>query len=890
MAQVQDPAAYFEQWIASARSGDRLLVVLDPERYLDLDDELHVGRRTWRVYHYAENDLAFRAAYASRPDDPNFRHIVWVTSSPFRRARPEKLDLSFIPDVLRRADRILDLSLAGLLRALLPGEVFPEAGLRAYGEILSHSLETLLAGHRELRLRIGPKRPLDIHHVRALALHCLLPHVPVGDLLFVQTNPRDLLSHYLSLIWSGQVEDQALSLLQEHAAQSPLISVEELQPWFKAPPDELALLVYVYRALQSYRVPNPLNQLRGLGVLTLDPTPFESYLGTALALFQEIPLRARLLQRAEASLDPERLADLVALLPLPDLPALSQALRRETSPALVYGLAERLLSVALCEDILEEARSDQLPLNVPLAEVKTAYTGRAQAIVATIREIAFVLDRLRRPFTPAPELATLTDWYVGSGIYRLELAHALAKEHIEQLASVALRQSLQAYLDELQRRIWDYLDRVDTNLTDLISRDYDAFLGHPRLSIRVLRDTILDSGVQPTQEHCAWILIFDGMRWDSWAEVVLPALTQHFEIADEGRAYLSLLPSFTGVARTGLLAGAAPHAWRAVNGRHTSNEAVLAARLFDLDLAERDRWLRVEVASGSATAQRRLGGDIDRRPINILIYNISDDWVHNFQGNLGALNTVIAQQMQTVVNDLLRHVREGDLVVVTSDHGFVELDPDAGIRVTDRELKAQGIEGAASEHVFYRFLVNLEHRSGLRVPSLGSDFYTVARGRAWFQREGGHFSRYSHGGVSMSEMLVPGVTMRRIVEPFVKLEIAGLPRRLEVLEKVLQTVAVTLRNVGNRATEYTLSFAANTDPEGQTFRGALGPREAHDLSYTFAPLYSPRITDTLVVQVVYRDVDGTEKRLPVPPASITTQPRKDVVEIDFGGLDQLDEL
>ena len=286
-SQVQEPSAYFEQWIAQARSGDRLLLVLDPERYLDLGDQLEASGKTWRVYHYEENDLAFRAAYAGGPSDPNLRHVIWVTPSPFRRTPSSQFDLSFIPDVLRRADRVLDLSLAGLLKAFCPREVFPSAGLRAYGSILSGHLETLLQGYDDLRLRIGARRSLDIHHVRALAIHCLQPDVPIRDLLFDRADVRDVLRQYLQLAWSEQFEGRVLALLQEHAAESPPVSVETLRPWFQSPPDELALLVYLYRALRSYHVPNPLNQLRGLGLLTIDLAPLEPHLDTALALWED---------------------------------------------------------------------------------------------------------------------------------------------------------------------------------------------------------------------------------------------------------------------------------------------------------------------------------------------------------------------------------------------------------------------------------------------------------------------------------------------------------------------------------------------------------------------------------------------------------------------------
>jgi hypothetical protein len=887
---VHEPQDHFSKWVAEARSTDRLLVVLDPERYLDLESKLRGEGRTWRVYHYAENDLAFRAAYNSGPVDPNLRHIVWITPSPFRRARPDELDLSFMADVLRRADRILDLSLTGLLKALLPGEVFPDTGLEAYGSVLSKNLPALLAGHQELRLRIDRRRPLDIHHVRALALHCLQPDIPIPEFLFAETNTSDILRHYLKLVWSGRVANQTLALLQEHAAKSPVIPVEGLRPWFQAPPDQLALLVYTYRALGSYGVPNPLNQLRGLGLLTVDPTPLEPHLDSALAVWEDEELRAEILRRGEAALSPEGLTDLVQLFPLPDISTVAYALRRETAPALAYGLAERFLSLALREDAVDEIRIDELPSSGRLVTVETHYTDRAQAAMAIIREIAFILDHLRYPFEPAPDLAKLADWYIGSRVYRLELARALAEQHVKQVISPDLRRRLQTYLDQLLGRIWDYLDKVDDNLMHLVAEDYESFLHHPRLSTHVLRDTILESGFRPTLEHCVWILIFDGMRWDSWKDVVLPALMKHLEVVDEGKAYLSLLPSTTSVARTGLLAGSAPPGWRAANGRHTSNERILAARLLDLDPAERDRWLRIEVASETDTVQRRLGGDFDRKPINIMIYGISDDWIHNFKGNLAAVNAIIAQQMQTVVDDLQRHVREGDLVVVTSDHGFVELDPDKSILVNDRDLRDQGIEGPAKEHVFYRSLVNLEHPDGLRVPFHGDDFYTVAQGRTWFQREGGRFSRYSHGGISMSEMVVPGLVMERIVEPFVKLSLSPLPRRLTVLEKEPQTVSVTLHNSGNRATEYEVAFATNTEPEKQAFRGTLGPREAMELSYTFTPAYSPRPTDRLTLQVIYSDADGHRKAMPTRSIGVTTEPRRDVVEIDFGGLDQLDEL
>lgn len=881
---VKEPRDYLEAVMGKTRKGDRLVVILDPERYLDLEDELALGGRAWQVFHYAGNDLAFRAIYGHGPTDPNLRHVVWVTPAPYRREPAATLNLSFIPDVLRRADRIVDLSLEGLLRALIPGEVFPRAALQEHRAILCGHLDTLVSGHAELRVRLGEKQALDTHHVRALALHCQQPDILIPELLFIETSARELLIHYLRLVWSGRGPERALPLLQEHAAQSPPLSYADLQPWFQSPPEELALLVYLYRVLRGYRVANPLNQLRGLGLLAMDPAPLAAYLDTAAALWDDPALHSGLLQRAESRLDGARIGDLVELLPLTDMETVAQALRRETAPALVYGLGERYLTLALRTGALADTTREIETFSTP-AGARTAFSAPAQALLATIRDVASVRRIVERPLSAASGLAPLVDWYVTSGAWLLELACARAEEGAQKL-SADIRGSILSYLEQLRRQVWNYLDQADSRLADEVAESYPAFLGHPRCSIRVLHDTVLHADWRPSPEQALWVLVFDGMRWDTWQEVVRPALTEYLEVIDEGKAYLCLLPSFTAIARTGLLAGGAPATWLGANGRPTTNEVLLASHLFDLEPAERDRRLRFEVAREGSAGQQRLGGDFDRRAINILVYNISDDWIHQFQGSLAAANDVIAAQVQRVAEELRCSVREGDRVVVTSDHGFIELDPAAGIPIG---IDAPAMPAPAEQSTFYRYLENVAHLAGLQVPVRGDDFYTVARGRSWFQRAGGRGTRYAHGGISLGEMVVPGVVLQRIVKPVVQLELTGLPRQIAAREKDPQTIQMTVRNAGNREASYSLLVAADTEREGQTFRGVLRPRESQEWAYTFTPRYSPRKTQSVTVQGTYRDVDGQEKRLPARVVVVETAPRQDVVEIGFAGLDQLDD-
>ena len=806
---IRDTQEYLLSQLAKAHEGERLIVVLDPERRLKLNDDLRSSKRRWRVYQYAENDLDFRASYGDGPDDPNQPHILWVTPSPFRRGQADRLDLSYLADILRRADRIYDVSLAGILRVLVPGEIFPEGGLKTYGEVLSSHLDTLVAGHGELRRQIGTRPPLDLHHVRALAIHCIQPDLAVTECLFDQANVLEGLRQYLGLAWSVKIGDTTLPLLREQLLAGSPVPADSLRPWIQAAPDDIALAVYLYRALKSYGVPNPLNQLRGLSLLTVDPMALQPTLDTALKMWDDASLRPRLIARAEAVLAPERLPDLVALLPLSGTTALIEAMKREQAPGILYGLAERLLSQLTAQDVPMSPAETLASPTIDLPE--SQYTGRVRAALTILREIAFVKDVLGRRSSPAPDLATLVDGYVGSGAYRLEMACAIALEQTKLIVSPSVRQSLTNTLEALRLQVYAHLNTLDASLVALIEPDPAAFWNHPRLSTNVIPDMALKAGLRPTAENSLWILVFDGMRWDSWREVIRPCLLEHFEIINEEKAYLSPLPSITSIARTGLLAGCPPAGWRGPDGRFTTNEEALVARLFNVSASDAEERIRFETKSEFGALHVQMPYDLNRRPINVLIYKISDGWIHDFQGDLVALNKRIIQEVREVVSDLQAVIQDGDAIVLASDHGFAELDASAKIKVTD-----------AGDQVIYRYLVDLDNAAGLRVPGLQEHFYTVAKGRAWFLRERGRYTRYSHGGVTLAEMAVPGLVLRRITEPSVKLQLTGLPEHLTVGEKETQSITLLLKNAGNRPTEYVLTFSTNTDPQGDEQHGALG--------------------------------------------------------------------
>jgi len=62
----------------------------------------------------------------------------------------------------------------------------------------------------------------------------------------------------------------------------------------------------------------------------------------------------------------------------------------------------------------------------------------------------------------------------GKSSFELELAHAQACTALWNIPDEKLRQSIQAYLDQVQKHVREYLDRSDHALADLVKSDFSG--------------------------------------------------------------------------------------------------------------------------------------------------------------------------------------------------------------------------------------------------------------------------------------------------------------------------------------------------------------------------------------------------------------------------------
>ena len=149
-------------------------------------------------------------------------------------------------------------------------------------------------------------------------------------------------------------------------------------------------------------------------------------------------------------------------------------------------------------------------------------------------------------------------------------------------------------------------------------------------------------------------------------------------------------------------------------------------------------------------------------------------------------------------------------------------------------------------------------------------------------------SRSAHGGLSLAEMVVPGALLQRIVEKKVAIVLEDVPAEVHGREGEPLTFNLALRNRGNQPGRFRLSIRCSTDRTPQIISESLAPGEQRSLAVRLGPpAGAPAYAELLFS---HQDLQGNwlpDRRTDI---SLHIERRTDVVELQFGGLDDLDAL
>jgi len=849
-------------------------MALDPRRVLNVPSPfLDASNRDWEVFAYDRNDLDLRAVWRSIKDDDR-RFLIVASGFPSEGPYRYQVDLSYVPDIVEEAEAIIDCSPQGLLQDLfedpLPADLFEEPLLSQWAE----QLDRFLAQLKRYQKISGKKGVLNRFDVTGVCLSISVPGIRMENIAELPQDHLSRLLFYIGGVVENSLSDDETMLLRDVVlGASPN---ETLERWCGLEREELLRFLYLGLVVFRYALPKGLEELERLGLLGFEVDELGDSPEKIMGLVRKDLEIVRIIT-TETEKSSSLLIDLEKLVGRfrfgSYLDGLN-AFRDEPCPAVECCLGTMLIKWILSSSEGRKALAqwhkggDHLRDRYP----KTPLTTRALKLRDLITSFSWLEFTLSEATPPPKNLVDLITTYRSANIHLLELASAQVHETVRLIKEQEITEIVKPYMEDIQPKLDSLISEYDKSLANTISGDWAGYTRFQRLNTQALRD-LIQAGV-PKKER-VWIIILDGMRLDSWDRFVWPGLRELFEVEGEEQLYLATLPTLTDISRVAFLAGKLPPYWKDYANHYTSNHNILLARHLGLGRDESKKKLKILGRVEEKTEQTEF--DFDPAQYCVMIFNLSDDWIHHETGSLIRVNDIVQDKFEKLVLPELQYrIRPEDIVVVTSDHGFIELRPEFMKKVPD----------LPNENVMYRYIKDAPYEGCVEISYDDKARWSVAVGYNWFQRpkSKGRLSRYSHGGISMAEMVVPAVRLkvRTTKEVSLVLLIEDVP---ECTPGDPVTLRVGVQNQGTVATDVSLTCrqAGRLIAEEQLI---LPGGTSHKWPVTLTA--DPKATQILV-SAEYTLPDKrkkTEKRQAVIPIKETGAK----IEIDTSALDDFEDL
>jgi hypothetical protein len=934
---AQSPREVFGAWLERQAKDARVVLACDADhllsdaKALDKPTVVDPKGRTWQLAAYRGDDLRFRLAFR-RATQTGPTVIVLIGSG-----QPEvRLDVSTISDLLAHDESTepLDLSLARYLGRFCPQINFPPAPLRHYRDALLSRTGELSSAAKKITNRWGKPDDWGRAQVAGLVLLAEAPTLALDDLWPDLDTHSAFAAHVVRLLVARpelkQVESTTRDFLRSSLSAVP--SLVHLLPWCEPEAEELAAFLVLRAFATQHQLQNPTAQLSGLGLLPADRdwnvfNPLTREVIDGLRQQGAWPL---IETAASAYLTPRRVEKLLSLTghSESDGPSLAAFVARErllpVRAAVLRRLALRVLTqpAELAAVIAAwQAMAEGAPAEADIGDTK----GHGQVVQAMVN-LLFLWHRiestLRQPIPANTQPPALLEAYEKGGWHRLDidlgqLPHLAAQSKdndviraIHGLTFGEQGDDQRPQTGSLKERIRAAQHQLDERLAALIRPSADAFIAGAWCSTHYLRTNLRSTVDQLSLGHRegrVWILVFDGMRFDTWRFVVKPLLAEYFAVVDD-RPHFCVPPSFTTVARASLLAGCGPKQWQGFQGQWTGDEFTLAARNFGLTQPEAKAKLRLQKEAETLKARSKLNHpDADASTVNILIYGISDE-CHDFHGDFGSFQEKIrhdilgnaAKGVGGILDDLLRRIGPDDEVAVVSDHGFTELLSGDACAISATEVASTGRN--LKDDLQWRYAVGFAPKAASTTVAVdfNGETHHMAVGRQWFCREGTKQpARFAHGGCTLAEMVVPAVRLRRVTDKTVRLVLDGVPEQISVAEDAAQEFAVQLRNLGTVPVDYAIDAHTNLGEVLVQISGKLAATDARSFTlrlvgrYRQTPLRELDPNGTLnavTLRLRHTNLDGAMTEPADGHVTVPVHVKPKATKLDTDALAGLDNL
>ena len=475
----------------------------------------------------------------------------------------------------------------------------------------------------------------------------------------------------------------------------------------------------------------------------------------------------------------ERSFDLVLLDEMmPGLSGLETLQRiKEAAPALPVVMVTKSEE----EDIMNQAIGAKIadylikPVNPSQILLTLKKNIHRKEIVAEVTESGYQQD-FQKIAMSIMECRSWDDW---TDIYRRlvhwELELSTADSQMQEMLAMQKEEADGGFAKYIRNNYMRWMDSLAPGVRDE---------ARPLLSPEVFKTTVfpaVDAGEK------VFLIVLDNFRYDQW-RMLSAELADAFDIDEQ--LYCSILPTATQYARNAIFSGLMPHDIQRMfpdlwvdededEGKNVNEEPLIRTQIERY--RRRDTFSYYKV-SDSAAAERYMQryNELQRNDINIVVFNFIDmlshartesKMVRELANTESAYRSITLSWFRhSAISDLFKLLAQSDYrIVVTTDHGSVRSRKPVkiiGDRNTNTNLRYKLGKNLAYDSKDL-FVIKDPRRAHLPSPNVSTS-YVFATGDSFFAYPNNYNyyvsyyrDTFQHGGVSLEEMVVPLITLKR---------------------------------------------------------------------------------------------------------------------------------